>query len=479
MKDRSPFFAACCIAATALSLSLAGCNSSESRAREAFSDYQAASAAGDLIAARIALLQLVAAKDDQPDYWQELGKVQIQLGAFSDAYYAFSRAYELNKSNPDVLSTLTQLALLSGNIDVAEDHARKLELLAPDHPAIKLTMGYVAMKRSNYDEADRQVDALLQAFPYEPSAKLLKGRILLARGKHEEAIKLLEDQVRVKPDDAGSWKALVALHQRDGDWRGVAEAASRLASLNEKDKKSALTAVDAFFRYGNVATGLERSEQLLAPDAPPGQVEDVLGIWAQRWKTPQAVQEARRLSRSATPQQSLAYATYFNSAGSPEDAAAMLGGGEPRLPVSLSNLSSNAVIAESIALRGGVGQAKQLFDAILAKEPDHVYALRGRINLEIRTGAARAAITDAQRLVSIVPRSARDRLLLARAFEAAGDGRQVDRTLWEAFHEIPADIVVFEALRDHVQRKSGPEAAAQVTAEFQQQQETNLSREFI
>ena len=46
MKGRSPFFAACCIAATALSLSLASCNSSDSRAREAFSDYQAASAAG-------------------------------------------------------------------------------------------------------------------------------------------------------------------------------------------------------------------------------------------------------------------------------------------------------------------------------------------------------------------------------------------------------------------------------------------------
>jgi predicted Zn-dependent protease len=479
MKDRSPFFAACCFVATALSLSLAGCNSSESRAREAFSDYQAASAAGDLVAARIALLQLVAAKDDQPDYWQELGKVQIQLGAYSDAYYAFTRAYELDKSNPEVLSTLTQLALLSGNIDVAEEHARKLELLAPDHPAIKLTMGYVAMKRSNLDEADRQVDALLQAFPYEPSAKLLKGRILLARGLHDDAVRLLEDQVRVKPDDAGSWKALIALHERDSDWKGVAEAASRLASLNEKDTKSMLTAIDAYFRYGNVTAGLEKSEELLGPKSPPDQVEAVLNIWAERWKSQQALQEARRLSRNAAPQQSLAYATYFNSAGSPDDAAAMLGGGEPRLPVSLTNLSSNAVIAESLALRGGEAQAKHLFDAILAKEPDHVYALRGRINLEIRTGAPKAAIVDAQRLVSIVPRSARDRLLLARAFEAAGDRRQVDRTLWDAFHEIPANVVLYEALRDHVQKAGGPEAAAQVTAEFQQQQDTDLSREFI
>ena len=92
------------------------------------------------------------------------------------------------------------------------------------------------------------------------------------------------------------------------------------------------------------------------------------------------------------------------------------------------NLSSNAVIAESLALKGEVSQAKTLFDQILAKEPDHVYALRGRINLAIKTGAAKRAIIDAQRLVSVVPRSAQDRLLLARAYSAAGDQRQVDRT---------------------------------------------------
>ena len=131
MKGRSPFFAACCIAATALSLSLAGCNSSDSRAREAFSDYQAASAAGDLIAARIALLQLVAAKDDQPDYWQELGKVQIKLGAYSDAYYAFTRAYELDRSNPELVKALTELALRSGDIGMAQAHAQERPPLPP------------------------------------------------------------------------------------------------------------------------------------------------------------------------------------------------------------------------------------------------------------------------------------------------------------------------------------------------------------
>ena len=94
-------------------------------------------------------------------------------------------------------------------------------------------------------------------------------------------------------------------------------------------------------------------------------------------------------------------------------------------------------------------------------------------------GAAKAAITDAQRLVSVSPRSARDRLLLARAYTAAGEKRQVDRTLWDAFHEIPADFLLYETLGAHVVKSRGAEAAASVDAEFQQQQDVELYRNFF
>jgi predicted Zn-dependent protease len=479
MKDRRPFFAACCFAATALSLLLTGCDSSESRARQALADYQAASAAGDLRAARIALLQLVSAEDDNSSNWQELGKVHIQLGSYNDAYYAFTRAHELDKSNPQVLSSLTQLSLLSGNMDVAEEYAQKLELLVPQHPAVKLTYGYVALRRADYDRADQQADQLLAEFPREPSANLLKARILLGRGESEAAVKLLETQTQGMPTDTGAWKALIALYERNRNWPGVTLAASKLASLNPKDTKTAFKAIDAAFRANNIEHGLRLSEPFLGQDSPPNEVDSVLTIWAERWRTPKAVQHVRDLSRSASRSQALAYATYFNSVGQPHDAAALLGGGAPRLPVTKMNLSFNAVIAESLARKGELSQAKTLFDQILAIEPDHVYALRGRANLEIRMGSSKAAVIDGQRLVSVVPQSARDRLLLARAYAAAGDKRQVDRTLWEAFHAITADLTLYETLRTHVERFGGPEAVARVDAEFQQQQDTDLSRDFI
>jgi predicted Zn-dependent protease len=479
MKARSPFFAACCIAATALLAPLMGCNSRESRAQDALAQYQEAAAAGDLIASRIALLALVRADDSKPEYWDQLGKVQVKLGSFDDAYYAFSRAHELDRGNPEPLASLAQLALTSGNVEAAEEHADKLALLQPDHPVIRLTYGFVALKRSNYDEADRQVDPLLEASPREPIANQLKARILVARGNRDKAVRLLEAQTSGKPDDAGAWKSLMGLQLRDQDWTGVQRAASRLASLKPEDPEPAFTAIEAAFRHNDVPFGLRASERFLRPDASPDDVGRLLTIWAEHWKASAALDEARKRSSTAPPQHRLAYATYFNMAGSPNDAAALLGGAQPQWPLTAVNMSSNSLIAETLVLRGQYGEAKRIFDAVLAREPDHVHALRGRINLEIRMGAARAAITDAQRLVSVSPRSARERLLLARAYAAAGDQRQVDRTLWDAFHEIPANFLLYEALRAHVVKSGGAEAVARVDAEFRQQQDVELARGFF
>lgn len=478
MKRERRFFAVCCIAATGFALALSACESADSKARKAFEDYQAAASAGDLPNARLALLQVVAAKDDDPEYWKALGDLQLQMNAFSDAYYAYTRAHELDKSNIEVLGAMTQLALLSGNLDMAERHAKQLQLLAPQHPAARLAFGYIALKRSDLDEADRLADELLASFPFETSSKLLKARVLLARGEHDQAIELLKAQVTAKPDDLGSLKALAAMHEHDSDWRGLLVTSSRIYELNPRESDAGIRAVDAAFRAGDIDAAKRASSPFLKPDSAPAQLDAVLTIWAKRWKSPAALEEARRLASAAPPQQRLAYATFFNEIGSPEDAGALIGT-SPQLPLTRANLSRNAVIADYLARMGRTAEATRLLDDILATEPDHVYALRARINLEISRGEAKAAISDAQRLVSVVPQSGRDRLLLMKAYVAAGDRRQVDRTLWDAFHEIPGNFELYETLRAHVAATQGEEAANSVDAEFAQQRDVELVREFI
>jgi predicted Zn-dependent protease len=478
MKGRSSFFsnALCGIAATVLLLS--GCRSAESQAQDAFAEYQSAAAAGDLIAARLALLQLVAIEDGVARYWVELGKVQLQLGQYSDAFYAFTRAHELDKGDVAILGILIQLALLSGNVDLAEEKTRLLELVAPANPIINLTAGFVALRRGNIDEANRQADILLQGDPYEPSAKLLKTRVLLAQNKLDEAIALLNEQVRVQASDMMSLNTLTKLYQRKGDWEGVATTSGQMARVSPKNVESVLLYIEAGFRAGRTDEAREASLRLLAPEAPGGMVDRVLTLWAEHWRGDASIAEARRLAAAAGPGQRLAYATFFNAARAPEVAAELVGNA-PQLPVTRGNSSANAILARSLALRGRTDEARQLFDSVLRQEPDHVYALRGRTDLYLATARPKSAIRDAQRLVSIAPSSARDRLLLARTYAAAGDRRHLERTLWDAFHEIPADRSVYTALRAHMLARGGVEAAQRVTEEFEQQRSVALNREFV
>src|SRR5579884_3447166 len=121
------------------SILTAACSSSDSRAQSALGEYQAAAASNDMPAERRALLKLVQVKDDVSEYWAELGKLDASVGQYSEAYYAFTRAYELDRSNPDLVRAITQLALRFGDLVTAQARAQELEILAPGDPWVKLT----------------------------------------------------------------------------------------------------------------------------------------------------------------------------------------------------------------------------------------------------------------------------------------------------------------------------------------------------
>src|SRR3954454_21038463 len=208
---------------------VAGCNSSDAKASAALGEYQSAAAANDIYGARQALLKLVLAKDDVADYWVQLGKVQASLGSYGDAYYALTRAYELDRSNPDLLRALVEMALRSGNLAGAQEHAEELSVVAPTDPWIRLTKGWAAIAELRYDEALAQSEALLADSPNNPAAKLLKARALLGLNRTDDAIQILSQEVQSQPNDTGALALLVKIHSRRDEWAKAADYAQQLA----------------------------------------------------------------------------------------------------------------------------------------------------------------------------------------------------------------------------------------------------------
>ena len=453
---------------------VAGCNSSDSQARAALGEYQAATAANDLPAARKALLELVRAKDDVPDYWAELGKVQAAMGSYGDAYYAFTRAYELNRSDPGLVRALTELALRSGDLTQAPAKAEEREILSPNDPWIKMVKGWSAYGELRFGDAVAVSDAMLAASPFDTSATILKARALFSMQRQDEAIDLLNKQIQAQPSDVASMALLARMYEREDDWAKVAQLTQRVNALTPADGTNTLLLVEAAFRSGNVELGRKASFQLLRPAADSPTVAAVLDLWGDYWPSPQRIADARRLAGAAASQnQLLTYAKFLSRYGSPADAI-RLTAPAATLPVRAESAEANAVLGDALSRSGNVAQAKARFDAVLAFDPGNATALRGRSEIALRTGNPASAVLDAQKLVTVLPDSASDRLLLARAFAAAGNRPWMERTLWSAFQDIPADKDILAALQST--RKGDREAIGELNAEFARQRDNQLNR---
>ena len=452
----------------------AGCSSSDARARAALADYQAAAAANDPVQAQKALLKLVTAKEDVPDYWVELGKLQASVGRYGDAYYAFTRAYELERSNPELSRALIELALRSGDLGAAQSHVRELEVLAPGDRWVKIVASLSAIKESRFEEALATANTMLVDAPHDPIGTVLKARALVGLDRDEEAEGILVEQASAQPQDVGSMQMLQRIYVRRADWPKVLDTARRIHAVSPDNPDNELQLIEAAFRSGDATEGRKASLKLLRDKGGPALISGILTIWTNSWTSADRVALARALGNAApTVEQRLLYAAFLNRTGDPA-AGARLSAAAATLPVSAASAEANAVYANSLGRLGKLAEAKRRFDAVIAFDPGNATALRGRAELQLKTGNAADAIIDAQKLVTVVQDSAPDRLLLARAYAAAGNAGWVQRTLWTAFQDIPAEPSIFLALAGT--RKGDAEGLRELQAEFVRQRDAKLTR---
>ena len=455
------------------SILVAGCSSADSRAQSALGEYQAAAASNDLVGARQALLKLVKAKDDVSEYWTELGKLDSNLGEYGDAYYAFTRAYELDRSNPDLARALTQLALRSGDLATARARAEELEVLAPGDQWVQLTKGWADVAESRYEEAIPIADALLAKSPLDPASTVLKARALFGLQRDEEAIQTLQNHLKAIPSDSSALALLAQIDERRGDWQAVTTVRQRLSEVSPNDNDNLNLLANAAFRSGNIPVARAASFRLLQPQAPPTLVSSLLQLWASQWPSPQRIDDARKLASAAGPSQRLVYAAYLSRWGSPADAGRLVAN-SASLPVNAQNAEANAVLGDALFRSGNMAAGKSRLDAVISFDPGNATALRARTELELRVKNSAAAVEDAQKLVTVVPNSPADRLLLSQALLASGNKSASDRALWNAFNDIPANDAIYGALRSS--RNGNPDALAELQAEFDRQRDAQVRK---
>lgn len=110
-----------------------------------------------------------------------------------------------------------------------------------------------------------------------------------------------------------------------------------------------------------------------------------------------------------------------------------------------------------------------MFDDVLAFDATNIAALRGRTDLYLQTGRPNAALPDAQMLVAENPQSPEDRLRLVRVYRSRGDQSLAEQALRQAFNELPANQVLYRALRNRLLLEGRGDALVRLEQSYRQQ----------
>jgi len=441
--------------------------------RRADEAYQQALALNDVYGQRQALLALTAAEDGVSEYWMRLATLELSVGAFGDAYAHLTRAHELDRTAVPPLSMMIELAVLSGGLEVAEQHLKSLVVIAPNDRAVALARGFVALRQANYEEAQKNVDILLTQNPRDSIANVLQTRILIFQKKFAEAIDLLDRKLSLVPDDRALLRSLGAIHRYLGNWEKAAAADLRLWRLTPTDFTLARHLVSEALQAKNVALARKVTESAMKRAKAGTEVDGILSAWTELDPSDPLPET---IAADMPDHSRVAFAQYLNRTGRAGQALALVGN-QVRSLNDRANVTFNAIFAESLFLSGRTQPARQILDRILSEEPDNATALSARARLLSRLGDHRAATIDAQRLVTSYGAVADYRVLLANIYRASRDRRGAERTLWDGYRDLPGHASLYQEVRRLIVARGDKDVLLRFETDYNEEKFSRLKKE--
>ncbi len=234
-KHPSFFRSLVAVVALGAALLLSACESRDHRAAEASARFAQAFAAGDYPAARIAISEALAARDDVARYWIDLGRTEAALNQYEQAFAAYQRALELEPNNLEALQNMAEMQVLQRDFRRAERTAAQIMRISPGDPRALLVSGYIALARGQGEAALATAERVLARYPGDESGLLLKARALAQLQRGPEAIQLLENSLRVTGSTRPKLDALREFYTAANDWPGLARSFERLLELAPAD----------------------------------------------------------------------------------------------------------------------------------------------------------------------------------------------------------------------------------------------------
>jgi len=165
------------------------------------------------------------------DVYARLAELNVE-GAYDSAVSSYEAAGNRNAVNPIIPVSLSRLALVHGELDVARTYAEAALELKSNYTDAHYLLSQIAIQEGNVDEAISATESAVLLQPGNAGLLFQLGVLHYNEGSYERVIPVLERAISINPDYANALYFLGLAYDQVGNQEGALATFERVAALN-------------------------------------------------------------------------------------------------------------------------------------------------------------------------------------------------------------------------------------------------------
>ena len=205
------------------------------------------------------------------DVLNYLGLFALEDNSFVEAIKFFSRAANIDKTNPVYFYNLGNAYFFNGWHEEAVNAYRKAIRLKPDNPDYRYSLAYLLFEDKEFDKAKKEVDIVLENNPEHYQARVIAALLKLENKDYLGAQKLLEENVKAGCEDDFTLISLAKVYGELGLFEKAEKVGRDVIAKNQDNFAYSCTLADILIKEKkydealNIVAGLvSKNERYIA-----------------------------------------------------------------------------------------------------------------------------------------------------------------------------------------------------------------------
>jgi tetratricopeptide (TPR) repeat protein len=396
--------------------------------------------AGNIAAADKAITEAIQLRDDSSDYYLLQGFINLQAQHVVQAYNAFDRALDLDRTNRQALAYVANIGVQVGRIKQAEEAADRLLILDGESLPAMQVKGMIALSRGRLEEANALAERILARNPGDEAGTILRARSLAINGQPDEAIKLIDQSIVANGKTPAMMTNKLNIYRRLGRAPEMLALYDEIVPLSGANLQYQLEQINLLYKTGDMDKARKSAVALLKEGSSNVQDYATLRrIWGQFDSHPIPAAAAAEVANSKDPQAIVNAVRYLILSGDADVAGRILDAVPPNYARFVTSLR-----ARLLMIAGRKAEARAAVDKILKTDANDVDALILLGQLHFADGEINLALNDVQKAQAADPFNPEPYIVLAGVSERRGETWRALQILGEASRRLPQDYFILD-----------------------------------